>query len=400
METTEKREARGQIFSHSLIWFGAAVSIAEILTGTLLAPLGFKKALLAIIIGHLNGCTLFYFAALIGAKTEKSAMETVKLSFGEKGAHLFSILNVLQLLGWTAVMIISGAAAAQALLPLVGTWIWVLVIAVLILLWLLLGAKSLTKLNTVVMAALFALTVVLSLQVFKGSMAPSTSGTMSFGVAIELSAVMPLSWLPLVSDYTRHAKRKKALSFTSTAVYFFASCWMYVIGIGVALFSGQNDITQIMISSGLGIAGLLIIILSTVTTTFLDVYSGGVSAAAISKKIPEKKAALVVALLGTLLALFSPMSQYENFLYLIGSVFAPMIAVQIVDMFMLGGFKRSQGGISTAFHLPNLLAWAIGFIIYRIFIVIDLPIGNTLPVMLLTGLLSFAINKILPRKTA
>ena len=36
------------VFSNSLIWFGAAVSIAEILTGTFFAPLGFFKGSLAI----------------------------------------------------------------------------------------------------------------------------------------------------------------------------------------------------------------------------------------------------------------------------------------------------------------------------------------------------------------
>ncbi|HBR01369.1 MAG TPA: putative hydroxymethylpyrimidine transporter CytX, partial [Ruminiclostridium sp.] len=99
------------VFSNGLIWFGAAVSIAEILTGTLIAPLGFVKGLGAILLGHAIGCILMYFAGLIGARTEKSAMDTVKISFGSKGALLFSVLNILQLVGWTAVMIIGGARA-------------------------------------------------------------------------------------------------------------------------------------------------------------------------------------------------------------------------------------------------------------------------------------------------
>ena len=43
------------VFSNSLIWFGAGVSIAEILTGTYFAPLGFGKAMAAILLGHLIG---------------------------------------------------------------------------------------------------------------------------------------------------------------------------------------------------------------------------------------------------------------------------------------------------------------------------------------------------------
>ena len=45
-------ENKTNVFSNVLIWFGAAVSIAEILTGTYFAPLGFKKGILAILFGH------------------------------------------------------------------------------------------------------------------------------------------------------------------------------------------------------------------------------------------------------------------------------------------------------------------------------------------------------------
>ncbi len=45
--------------SNGLIWFGAGVSIAEILTGTYFGELGFKKGILAIFIGHIIGCVLF-----------------------------------------------------------------------------------------------------------------------------------------------------------------------------------------------------------------------------------------------------------------------------------------------------------------------------------------------------
>ena len=44
------------VFENGLIWFGAGVSIAEILTGTYLAPLGMAKGVAAILLGHLIGC--------------------------------------------------------------------------------------------------------------------------------------------------------------------------------------------------------------------------------------------------------------------------------------------------------------------------------------------------------
>ena len=106
-------EKRTGLFENGLIWFGAGVSIAEILTGTYLAPLGMGKGLLAIIVGHIIGCLMLFLAGVIGGKVRKSAMETVKMSFGQKGSILFAVLNVLQLVGWTAIMIYDGALAAD-----------------------------------------------------------------------------------------------------------------------------------------------------------------------------------------------------------------------------------------------------------------------------------------------
>ena len=155
---------------NGLIWFGAAISIAEILTGVLFAPLGFSMGLLAILLGHVIGCFLFYLAGAISARSRLSAMDSVKLSFGQYGAKLFAVLNIIQLIGWTAVMIDNGASAVSTvtdtLLPIKGPALWCIVIGVLILLWLLLGVRSLGKLNLVVMTALLILTIVLAFVVF------------------------------------------------------------------------------------------------------------------------------------------------------------------------------------------------------------------------------------------
>ena len=120
-------EKRTGLFENGLIWFGAGVSIAEILTGTYLAPLGMGKGLAAIIVGHIIGCLMLFLAGVIGGKVRKSAMETVKMSFGQKGSILFAVLNVLQLVGWTAIMIYDGALAADGVMH-TGRWIWCLVI--------------------------------------------------------------------------------------------------------------------------------------------------------------------------------------------------------------------------------------------------------------------------------
>jgi putative hydroxymethylpyrimidine transporter CytX len=385
------KEQKTSVFSNGLLWFGAAVSIAEILTGTYLATLGFTRALQAILLGHLIGCALLFLAGLIGGRTGKSAMETVKMSFGEKGSLLFTVLNVLQLIGWTAIMIISGARATATLAdPTLGfssIWIWCLVIGGLILVWIIIGVKNLSKLNTVAMTALFLLTLLLSVIVFRGKLSGSITNDLSFGAGVELAAAMPLSWLPLISDYTREAKKPFKATAVSAIVYFFASSWMYVIGMGAAIFTGESDIATIMLQAGLGIIGVIIIIISTVSTTFLDAYSAGVSSVSISSKIKEKKSAIIICIVGIFLAIFTPIENFENFLYLIGSVFAPMIAIQIADYFIM---KREA--VKKQVNLTNLIIWVIGFIIYRIFLNIDTPVGSTLPVMVITIVICLIVH--------
>ena len=380
---------RTSVFENGLIWFGAAVSIAEILTGTYFAPLGFTKGILAILLGHIIGCAMLFFAGLIGGKVRKSAMETAKMSFGSKGALLFSVLNIIQLVGWTAIMIYDGALAVNGIFD-IGNWIWCIIIGALIILWILIGIKNLGKVNTVAMAALFILTIVLSFVIFgKGTMQNIGGEGMTFGAAVELSVAMPLSWLPLISDYTREAKKPVKTTAVSAVTYGVVSCWMYIIGMGAAIFTGESDIAQIMVKAGLGIAGLLIIVFSTVTTTFLDAYYAGVSSESLSSKISGKWVAVAVTVIGAAGAIFLPLTDITDFLYFIGSVFAPMIAIQIADFFIL-----KQNKETSAFSIQNLIIWLIGFVIYRLLMHVDIVVGNTLPDMLITIVICVAVSKI------
>ena len=380
---------RTSVFENSLIWFGAAVSIAEILTGTYFASLGFLKGLVAIVLGHIVGCVLLFLAGLIGAKTQKSSMDTVKMSFGDKGSIFFAVLNVMQLFGWTGIMIYDGALATEGILA-VGHMIWCLIIGGLILIWILIGIKNLGKINIVAMSALFIMTIVLSFIIFKGGVVFDTGNEgMSFGAALELSVAMPLSWLPLMSDYTKEAEKPVKATAASSIVYGLVSIWMYVIGMSAALFTKESDIAQILLKAGFGIMGLLIVVLSTVTTTFLDVYSAGVSTESIFSKVEAKWVAMAVTIIGTLGAVILPMDDITGFLYLIGSVFAPMIAIQIVDFFVL---KISHD--EKKFSVQNIIIWGIGFIIYRVLMKVDTPIGSTIPSMLITIFISVIINKV------
>ena len=378
------------VFNNALIWFGAGVSIAEIITGTYFAPLGFSRGLAAILIGHVIGCALLFFAGYIGGIARKSAMETTKYSFGSWGSKFFALLNVLQLVGWTGIMIYDGSLAVNEIFSF-GNWIWAIVIGFLIILWILIGITNLGKINVVTMSLLFILTLVLCKIIFFGEKIADSAleEAMSFGAAVELAVAMPLSWLPLISDYTKESEKPFKATLVSSGIYGIVSCWMYIIGMGAAIFTGQSDIAQIAVKSGLGIVGLVIIVLSTVTTTFLDAFSAGISAKTVFEKLDGKWTAVVVALLGTAGAILFNMDNITDFLYYIGSVFAPMIAILIADFFIV---KRDSS--EKKLDVVKIVIWLAGFVAYRLLMRVDFILGCTILDMAITFALALLWGKL------
>ena len=360
----------------AMIWFGAALSIAEIMTGTYLAPLGLTQGLYAIILGHIIGGILLFGAGLIGGRLRQGSMNTTAFSFGPLGAKGFAFLNMLQLIGWTSIMIYDAMLALQELAPL-SPIIWTIAIGSLVILWLFIGLHNTGYIQAIVSVLLLGLTLYMGAHMI--SQWPSegillTSGNMSFIAALELSIAMPLSWLPLISDYTRESKKPFSASLTSATVYTVTSIVMYTLGLSAAIFVGGDSIITIMMNAGLGLAGLIVIIFSTVTTTFMDAYSAGVSSTTIYNGASSKGIAVIVTIVGTIAAILYPMDDITDFLYLIGSVFAPMIAILLADYFI----NRQQVQTLSAYLVRGLI-WAVSVSLYHYMLHSESTIGATLP---------------------
>lgn len=373
------------------LWFGAAVSVAEIMTGGLLAPLGFRMGFWSIIAGHAIGTGILVLGGVIGTEERLPAIMSTGMTFGRYGAGFFSVLNVIQLLGWTSVMIIAGARSVNEITKALWAYdnitLWSVVTGGLIFLWIYAGKGGWGKLNTAAVAMLFALTLILSMVIFRRSelFESLPSGEMSFGAAIELNVIMPLSWLPLIADYTRFAKRRRDGVAGSFLGYFTGSCWMYAVGLGAVIITGNSDPGAMLLAAGLGIAALGIVVLSTVTTTFLDAYSAGVTLLNIFPGLEEKKAALGMVALGTLFAVAVPVEQYQNFLYMIGSVFAPLFSVQFAEYFIIRRLRKKRE--LQKLNPGAVLVWAVGVLMYYKFVSFDFILGATAPVMLITGII-------------
>jgi putative hydroxymethylpyrimidine transporter CytX len=376
------------------LWFGASVSVAEILTGGYLAELGAAKGLWAILLGHLSGTLLLVLAGLIGFRERVPAIMSTRISFGQQGSYLISVINILQLVGWTAIMVIEGGTAMNVIAA--SLWhfdhpaLMSCLVGFLVGLWVFWGVKGFKRINTLAAGLLLILTISMSWVVFTHPAAAAVAVKQkgAFGMGFELSIIMPLSWFPLISDYTSLARTKKGALIAPFCGYFVGSCWMYVIGMAGGLLSGSPDPTKIMLAANLGLTALAILGLSTVTTTFLDVYSAGISLINIFPKVNDRMAAVGFTIIGTAIALIFPIERYTDFLYLLGSVFSPLIAILLTDYFVIRCDHRGRQADAVA-----TVSLAAGIAFYYLIKAQALPVGSTLTTIVFTAALHFVLRK-------
>ncbi|WP_028687910.1 putative hydroxymethylpyrimidine transporter CytX [Pseudomonas fulva] len=385
------------------LWFSLGIGLMVLQVGAMLAPgLGLSGAILAIVLGTGVGVLLLGAAGVIGSDTGLSAMGTLKLSLGAQGARLPALLNVLQLIGWGAFEIIVMRDAASLLgarafgegsiwhSPVLWTLCFGALATVLAVsgplafvrrilrawgIWLLLGACVWLTWN------LFAKADLAMLWQRGGD------GSMSLAVGFDIVIAMPLSWLPLIADYSRFARDGRQVFGSTVVGYFIGNTWLMSLGVAYTLaFAAQGEVNALLLAlagAGMGIP-LLLILLDESEKAFADIHSAAVSAGVLAR-VKVEHLALAIGVLCTLIALLAPLAQYENFLLLIGSVFAPLFGVVLTDHYWVR--RRSIPAHVGALHWPALLAWAAGVAAYHIIAAQAPDLGATLPALVLAGVL-------------
>jgi nucleobase:cation symporter-1, NCS1 family len=397
-----------------LLWAGVAISLAEIWAGGFLAPMGFWPGLWAIVLGHLIGNTLMALAGVIGSDHGIMSMVSIRPAFGIRGSNLAAVLNILQLIGWAAIMLIIGGRAGAAMgRPLGGVFasdaFWVITIGIGTLLWALWTGRTVWKfLQNLSVFALLLVIVMMTWVAFGGlHVKPQPGGEpMAFMTGLDLVIAMPISWMPLVADYSRAARGTRAAFWSTWWGYFLLSSWMYALGLQATLITGASDpgllILDTMRSLGLAVPALFMVVFSTITSDFPDVYSATCSLLNISQRVSARTVMWIAGALAILVALIFPLEQYENFLFFIGAMFIPLFGVVLFDYFFIR--KRvleveaiyTKGGAywyCNGYRPAALAAWAVGFAVYEAIALLKVPVGGSIPSMLAAGLLYGALSR-------
>jgi putative hydroxymethylpyrimidine transporter CytX len=379
-----------------LIWVGAAISVAEILSGSVLASLGMASGLVAILLGHMIGGVLLYLAAIMSNSLRASAMESTRYSFGIYGSYVFSGFNILQLVGWTSIMMLQGSRIFDMITASLYGYsnpnIWMIGIALCISIWLRFISRQHAQLNGLVVVLLLLLSLVMGYRLIRDLSINPLEGawpTVTFWQGVEVNITMCLSWLPLIGDYTQHARQSRSGPLWSAVGYSVAGSCMFALGLGLSLATGSSDIALMLTVSGFGLASLFIVFFSTVTTTYLDVYSASDSFMNIWPLNHGKMLSLFFTFISLLIALLLPMDSIEPFLYLIGAIFSPLYALLFVDYFIL----HSPSAQSNRWNLSNMVLWTLGVVLYFLMQAFLRDVSNSLLIFIVVGGISVLIKR-------
>ena len=112
---------------------------------------------------------------------------------------------------------------------------------------------------------------------------------------------------------------------------------------------------------------LIALLVGESDNAFADIYSAAVSTQNVANDVSPRLLAAVVGALGFLLALAFTAERYEQFLFLIGSVFVPLAAVFVADYFVR---SRGRYGEAVVFGPSGVrwlgfVPWAAGFVVYH-----------------------------------
>ncbi len=386
------------------LWFSLGVGLMVLQLGALLAPgLGMSGALLAIISGTAVGVLLLGAVAVIGSDTGLSSMANLKRTLGDRGAVLPALLNLAQLVGWGAFEIIVMRDAASLLVTrafgeqsmLVSPALWTLVFGVLATLLAIAGPLTFVRriLRKWGIWSLLGACVWLTWNLFAkadlvGLWARQGDGSLPFALGFDIAIAMPLSWLPLIADYSRFGRAARRVFGGTVLGFFVGNVWLMSLGVAYTLaFADSGEVDALLLAlagAGFGIP-LLLILLDETENAFADIHSAAVSVGVLLP-VRVERLALVIGALGTLIAWFAPLAEYQNFLLLIGSVFAPLFGVVLVDHYALS--RRGQRlPAARPLRWETLLAWGCGVFVYHLLARVWPEIGASLPALFLSGAL-------------
>ncbi|MBE7187401.1 MAG: cytosine permease [Jatrophihabitans endophyticus] len=348
----------------SLLGFTGAIYVLYPTDGP---PLSLGAALVALVLGTVLGTAALTLAAVPGTETGSPAMVLLRGLFGVRLSWLPTVINVVQLLGWTTFELVTIGAALQQITPGVDRWVYVLAGGVVTTVLALRPLGFIRVLRRYVTVAVVVSMVYLAVQLLRNPLPPLGHGTWNgFWIAVDTVVGAAVSFGPVAADYTRHSPSVRDTVLGSFLGYGFTQIVCYAVGlVALVTVAADGHVFRAFIAIPLGTLAFAVLAVRELDQSFVDIYSTAVSVQNLRPRWDRRVLAVVLGTLATVLALALHIKDYENFLILLGGVFVPLFGVLAVDYFVVSRRRWDLSDTAPSRALM-LVPWLAGFVMYQL----------------------------------
>ncbi|WP_429970283.1 purine-cytosine permease family protein [Fructilactobacillus sp. Tb1] len=388
-------------------WFGANANNGTWFIGGVIAACGLYGGIEAMLIGGMIAYIFLSLMGYVGYKTGATTTVLSRGSFGIRGSVVPTVINLTLFLGWTAVNTFIAATSLAFIFHSLFHWplfgqpggnfgliVGILVMSVLHILSIIAGQRSVQLVERIGVILVIIFVILETYVVFKNvSLADIAhyvipkAQQMPLGIAIDTIAASSLGWVMGSADFTRFTG-KKGTSITAPYIGALAGLLSFgMIGIcttlSVALTSGaynpnNSDPSIIANKLGLGFIAMLVIVLTSMTANAVNIQAGASALNNMNHKLSLNKSLVIITLLSMVLTFVPVISgsfleSFISFLDYTGMLLGPIIAIMVVDYFILNKSNYNQVALSDengklwyqgGFNVIAIVSLVLGVLIY------------------------------------
>ena len=341
--------------------FAYAIATWCFLTGGYAAQyVGAVQGFVCLVAGNIIGVFLISFP--LSMSCQRYGMEQIdacKPAFGQNGARIVLIFYLLNMLGWSGLILVMFGNGIQNILEAAGyePGQWIVGAGVALGVWLTYfittrGIHLLNIFNSIITPALILIVVFILYMLFAAHgwdaiaaakpLAPLPDSAINYAITVELGIASGMSWWGGIGFLARNTKTRRNAIYPEVIQLGMASGIACSIALFSGLIVGSVDPTEWMIPLGgmmIGVMALAFVALANITSTVVSVYASGLAL----RHLPGLRQrawwqVVIISLVPLMAFIFWPEELYnlgDAFLAYNGTMHAPVGGILFIDYFFI-----------------------------------------------------------------
>jgi cytosine permease len=396
----------------ALILIGISIALPGFVAGIQIGTaVGLKNAIIAFFAGGFLLTILAILTSIVGSRARLSTYMLVRFSFGTVGARVVNFILAATLFGWFGVnAALFGKATSTTMEQLYGLVgyedIYIAIGGALMVATTIFGFKALDRLS------LFAVPVLLVILVMIVAMSVSGRGMdelfaiqgtgMSLGLAISATAGGMMAAVATMPDLARYLPNKSHVVVGMLIGYGLGIPAIMLSAAIPSIATGQSDLLLIILGLGLGLPALIVLVFATWTSNAANVYSSGLSLAAIFTNVHRWKLTVASGAAGTLLAILGIMEYFVPFLIGLGVAIPPVAGIYVAHFYFVAGANYDVSVLPDmpAIRWRAFIGWGTGTLVGYLTAYQGLSL-TTIPALdslLVSGILYLVLQRLFPMR--